>query len=74
MPKKTWMYLLFGFSALFFVLATYSLILMFTVPAAAGHFYLLYRVVAGYFLAVVLYVIASQKRKKLKHQNRRIFK
>jgi len=61
--NKTWRWILFVFSAFFFILGTYNLVLMLVV-SPAFHLYLLYKVIAGYFLAAVLYYIGAQKRKK----------
>lgn len=61
--SKTWMWILFIFSAFFFVVATYSLVMLLVAPISSHAVYV-YRVIAGYFLFVILSYIANSKRKK----------
>ncbi|PIQ43966.1 MAG: hypothetical protein COV52_03860 [Gammaproteobacteria bacterium CG11_big_fil_rev_8_21_14_0_20_46_22] len=68
--RKFWTWALFLFSAFFFVMATYYLVLLIKLPHQLA-IYLLYRVVAGYFLAFVLFIIGARTRKR---KQRRIFK
>lgn len=61
--QKAWVWILYIFSAFFFVVATYSLVMLLVKPIGFHALYI-YRAIAGYFLFVVLYFIASNRRKK----------
>lgn len=63
--QRIWFWILYFFSALFFVVATYSLVMLLVSPISM-HVMYIYRAIAGYFLFVVLYVIASSRRKRYK--------